>query len=163
MLDFSPYTIAFTILNLLVLWLFLRHFLFGKITDILDRRAQAVQSELDDAAREKERAAQLHRQYDEQLGQARQESAELLAKTKAQAQQQYQSTLDAAQADARQLMDTTRKQLEAERASMLRGARKEVAQLALLAAAKVAQKELDSQNDLAMVDAFLCETGDSNE
>ena len=159
MLDFSPYTIAFTILNLLVLWLFLQHFLFGKITDILDRRAQAVQSELDDAAREKERAAQLHRQYDEQLGQARQESA----KTKAQAQQQYQSTLDAAQADARQLMDTTRKQLEAERASMLRGARKEVAQLALLAAAKVAQKELDSQNDLAMVDAFLCEPGDSTE
>ncbi|MET0018322.1 F0F1 ATP synthase subunit B [Oscillibacter sp.] len=163
MLDFNPYTIVFTILNLLVLWLFLRHFLFGKITAILDQRAQAVQSELDGAAREKEQAEQLYRQYDEQLGQARQESAELLTRTKAQAQQQYQLTLDAAQADARQLMETTRKQLETERESMLRGARKEVAQLALLAAAKVAQKELDGQSDLAMVDAFLAETGDVNE
>lgn len=161
MLSFNPYTIAFTILNLLVLWLFLRHFLFDKVTAILDRRAQTVQSELDGAAQEKERAKQLHQQYDEQLGRARQESAELLARTKAQAQQQYQSTLDDAQADARQLMETTRKQLEAERESMLRGARKEVAQLALLAAAKVAQKELDSQSDLALVDAFLSETGDA--
>ena len=163
MLDFNPYTIVFTILNLLVLWLFLRRFLFGKITAILDQRAQAVQSELDGAAREKEQAEQLYRQYDEQLGQARQESAELLTRTKAQAQQQYQLTLDAAQADARQLMETTRKQLETERESMLRGARKEVAQLALLAAAKVAQKELDGQSDLAMVDAFLSETGDMAE
>ena len=118
MLDFNPYTIVFTILNLLVLWLFLRHFLFGKITAILDQRAQAVQSELDGAAREKEQAEQLYRQYDEQLGQARQESAELLTRTKAQAQQQYQLTLDAAQADVRQLMETTRKQLETERESM---------------------------------------------
>ncbi|MDN0033201.1 F0F1 ATP synthase subunit B [Oscillibacter ruminantium] len=163
MLDFNPYTIVFTILNLLVLWLFLRHFLFGKVTAILDQRAQTVQNELDGAAREKEQAEQLHRQYEEKLGQARQESAELLARTKVQAQQKYQSTLDAAQADARQLVDTTRKQLEAERESMLRGARKEVAQLALIAAAKVAQKELDSQSDLAMVDAFLSETGDGNE
>lgn len=161
MLSFNPYTIVFTILNLLVLWLFLRHFLFDKVTAIMDRRAQTVQSELDGAAREKERAEQLHRQYDEQLGQARQESAELLARTKEQAHQQYQSALDAAQADTSQLMETTRKQLEAERESMLRGARKEVAQLALLAAAKVAQKELDSQSDLAMVDAFLSETGDA--
>ena len=161
MLSFNPYTIAFTILNLLVLWLFLRHFLFEKITAILDRRAQTVQSELDGAAQEKKQAEQLRRQYDEQLGQARQESAELLTRTKAQAQQQYQSALETAQTDARQLMETTRKQLEAERESMLRGARKEVAQLALLAAAKVAQKELDSQSDLALVDAFLSEMGDA--
>lgn len=160
MLDFNPYTIGFTILNLLVLWLFLRHFLFGKVTAILDRRTQTVQSDLEKAARENEQAQQLHRQYDEQLGRARQESAELLDKTRAQAQSEYQAILDSAHADARQLMETTRKQLEAERESMLRGARREVAQLALLAAAKVAQKELDAKSDLALVDSFLSETED---
>lgn len=163
MLSFNPYTIVFTILNLLVLWLFLRHFLFGKITAILDRRAQMVQSELDGAEQEKKQAEQLRRQYDEQLKQARQESAELLAQAKAQAQQQYQFTLDVAQTDARKLMETTRKQLQAERESMIRGARNEVAQLALFAATKVAQKEMDSQSDMALVDAFLSETGDVNE
>lgn len=160
MLDFNLYTILFTIINLLVLWLFLKHFLFEKVTAILDRRAQTVQSDLDGAAREKDQAEQLRQQYDERLGQARQESLDLLAQTKAQAQREYQSTMDSAEADARQLMDTTRKQLDAEREKMLRGARREVAQLALLAAAKVAQKEIDSQDDLALVDSFLSESGD---
>ncbi|MCI2106579.1 MAG: F0F1 ATP synthase subunit B [Intestinimonas sp.] len=160
MLDFNPYTVLFTIVNLLVLWLFLRHFLFGKVTAILDRRARSIQSDLEDAAREKEQAGKLHQQYSEQLGQARQESAKLLAQAKVQAQKEYQSVLDRAQTDAGQLMETTRKQLDAEREQMLRGARNEVAQLALLAAAKVAQKELDDPGDLALVDSFLRQAGD---
>lgn len=160
MLDFNLYTILFTIINLLVLWLFLKHFLFEKVTAILDRRAQTVQSDLDGAAREKDQAELLRQQYDERLGQARQESLDLLAQTKAQAQREYQATLDSAQTDANQLMETTRKQLDAEREKMLRGARREVAQLALLAASKVAQKEIGSQDDLALVDSFLSESGD---
>lgn len=160
MLNFSPYTILFTIINLLVLWLFLKHFLFEKVTAILDRRAQSVRNDQDAAAQEKQQAEQLHRQYDQQLAQARQESVDLLAQSKAQAQKEYAAILDSAQTDARSLMDTTRKQLQAERESMIRGARKEVAQLALLAAAKVAQSELDQKSDLALVDSFLSESGD---
>ena len=160
MLDFNPYTILFTIVNLLVLWLFLKHFLFGRVTAILDRRAQAVQDELDGAVREKEQAGELKRQYDEQLSKTSQESAALLSQSKAQAQRAYEAVLEQARAEAEALMENTRKQLEAERESMLRGARKEVAQLALLAAAKVAQKELNAQGDLALVDSFLSDLGD---
>lgn len=160
MLNFSPYTILFTIINLLVLWLFLKHFLFEKVTAILDQRAQSVRRDQETAAQEKEQAAQLHRQYDQQLAQARQESEDLLAQSKAQAQKEYAAILDSAHTDARSLMDTTRKQLQTERESMIRGARKEVAQLALLAAAKVAQSELDQKSDLALVDSFLSESGD---
>lgn len=160
MLDFNPYTIVFTIINLLVLWLFLKHFLFGRVTAILDRRAQTVQSDLESAAQEKEQAEELRRQYGEQLSKTSQESAVLLAQSKAQAQREYEAVLEQARAEAQALLDTTRKQLEAERSSMIRGARNEVAQLALLAAAKVAQKELNAQGDLALVDSFLSDLGD---
>ena len=84
----------------------------------------------------------------------------LLAQSKAQAQREYEAVLEQARAEAQALLDTTRKQLEAERSSMIRGARNEVAQLALLAAAKVAQKELNAQGDLALVDSFLSDLGD---
>ena len=43
---------------------------------------------------------------------------------------------------------------------MLRGARNEVASLALLAAAKVAQRSMDSDDDKALVDTFLSEVGE---
>ncbi|WP_369283566.1 F0F1 ATP synthase subunit B [Oscillibacter sp. GMB15532] len=160
MLNFSPYTILFTVINLLVLWLFLKHFLFEKVTAILDHRAQAIQKDREDAAGEKLLAGQLHDQYERQLAQTRQESETLLAHSRAQAQKEYEATLDSARTDAQKLMETTRLQLQTERENMLRGVRKEVAQLALLAAAKVAQSELDRKNDLAMVDSFLYESGD---
>ena len=118
MLDFNPYTIVFTIINLLVLWLFLKHFLFGRVTAILDRRAQTVQSDLESAAQEKEQAEELRRQYGEQLSKTSQESAVLLAQSKAQAQREYEAVLEQARAEAQALLDTTRKQLEAERSSM---------------------------------------------
>jgi len=159
-LNFSPYTILFTVINLLVLWLFLKHFLFEKVTGILDGRAQAIQKDREDAADQKQLATQLHDQYEQQLAQTRQESETLLAQSRAQAQKEYEATLDSARADAQKLMETTRRQLQAERESMLRGVRKEVAQLALLAAVKVAQSELDRKNDLALVDSFLSESGD---
>lgn len=162
MLNFSPYTILFTIINLLVLWLFLRHFLFEKITAILDRRAQSIQADRDAAAGEREQAEQLRLQYEQQLTQTRQEGSELLAQSKAQAQKEYAAILDGARADAQALTDAARRRLQAERETMLRSARKEVAQLALLAAAKVAQTELDQNRDLALVDSFLAESGEES-
>lgn len=160
MLSFNPYTILFTIINLLVLWVLLRLTLFKKITAILDNRAQSVQDQRTRAADERAQAEQEHRQYDQLLEQAHQESAELLAQTRAQAQREYQAMLDSAHADAQRLMDSTRSQLAAERETMLQGARKEVAQLALLAAARVTQQKLGAQDDMALVDSFLTEMGE---
>lgn len=157
MLEFNPYTILFTIINLLILFAFLKHFLFGKITAILDQRAQAVKGDLDQAAQEKQAAQALRGQYEAQLADARTQSLQLVAEAKARGQREYDAALAAAQADAKKLTEDTRAQLEAERQTMLTGARKEVAQLALLAAAKVAGRALDCQDDRAMVNAFLDE------
>lgn len=162
MLNFSPYTILFTIINLLVLWLFLRHFLFNKVTAILDNRAKAVDEEQEHARQDRAQAEDLRTQYEEQLDQARQEGADLVAQSKAQAQRESQAILGAARAEAEHMKEIARAQLQTEREAMVRGAQKEVAQLALLAAARVTQKKLDSQDDLALVDSFLAEVGDKS-
>ena len=49
MLEFDIWTIAFSIINILVLFLFLKKFLFGRIQNIMDQRATAVQADLDQA------------------------------------------------------------------------------------------------------------------
>ena len=49
MLDFSIPTILFTVINILVLFLFLKKFLFGRVNAIMEKRAQMVQADLDHA------------------------------------------------------------------------------------------------------------------
>ena len=43
MLDFDFWTILFSVINILVLFFFLKKFLFGRVNAMLEKRAQMVQ------------------------------------------------------------------------------------------------------------------------
>ena len=76
------------------------------------------------------------------------------------AQRVYEGKMAEAETDAKRLRSEAEAQILTERDAMLRGARNEVASLALLAAAKVAQRSMDSDDDKTLVDTFLSEVGE---
>ena len=133
MLEFDIWTIAFSIINILVLFLFLKKFLFGRIQNIMDQRAAAVQADLDQAKASKEEAHQLR--------------------------QQYEDTLSGAQQEASRMIQNAQKEIDAERQNTLAGAQKEIADLALAAAAKLVEGKMDDAENRNLVDAFLKEEG----
>ena len=160
MLEFHLSNILFTILNLLVLYAFLRKFLFGRVNAVLEARADLIKEQLASAEEQSRQAEARKSAYEEKLTDARQEAAKIVADAQSRAQRAYESRLAQAEADAKQLRGQAEAQLTAEREAMLRGARDEVASLALLAAAKVAGRAIDSADDQAAVDAFLSEVGE---
>ena len=64
MLRIDFWNIAFIIINLLVLYFFMKHFLIGPVTKIVEERRQMVEKDLDDAARAKEEAGRIKAQYE---------------------------------------------------------------------------------------------------
>ena len=160
MLEFHVSTILFTIINLLVLYVFLRKFLFGRINAVLEQRSALVKGEIDSAEENSRQAQELKAQYEEKLTDARQEAAKIVADAQNRAQRAYAGKLAQAEDDAKRLRGEAEARIASEREAMLRGARSEVASLALMAAAKVAGKAMDSADDTALVDAFLSEVGE---
>ena len=160
MLEFHVSTILFTIVNLLVLYAFLRKFLFGRVNAVLEERAALVRQELASAEEQNRQAEERKNEYEEKLTGARQEAAKIVADAQIRAQRAYEGRLAQAEADAKRLRGETEAQIASERDAMLRGARSEVASLALLAASKAAQRALDGSDDQALVDAFLSEVGE---
>ena len=146
MLDFQVSTIVFTVINLLVLYFILRKLLFGRVNAVLEQRAARVKETIDSAEASKCQAEELRAEYEDKLTDARQEAAKLVADAQNRAQRAYEAKM----ADA---------EIASERDAMLRGARNEVASLALLAAAKVAQRPTED-GDWALVDSFLAEVGE---
>ena len=142
MLDFQVSTIVFTVINLLVLYFILRKLLFGRVNAVLEQRAARVKETIDSAEASKCQAEELRAECEDKLTDARQEAAKLVAET-----------------DAKRLRSEAEAQIASERDAMLRGARNEVASLALLAAAKVAQRPTED-GDRALVDSFLAEVGE---
>ena len=160
MLDFQLSTIIFTIINLLVLYLFLRKFLFGRVNAVLEERAKLIQEQLDAAEQGKAQVQALQDQYEEKLSGAREEAARIVSDAQLRAQRAYDDRVAQAGAESRRIQAEAEARIATQRQEMLRGIRKEVAQLAVLAASQVARKDLDRETDRAMVEEFLSEAGE---
>ena len=149
MLEFDIWTIAFSIINILVLFLFLKKFLFGRIQNIMDQRATAVQADLD----------QLRQQYEDTLSGAKQEASTIIANARTAAKEQGNQITEQAQQEASRMIQNAQKEIDAERQNTLAGAQKEIADLALAAAAKLVEGKMDDAENRNLVDAFLKEEG----
>lgn len=160
MLEFHLSTILFTIVNLLVLFLLMKKFLFARVNAVLEQRAALIKQEISSAEDNNRQAEELKAQYERKLTDARHEAAKIVADAQNRAQRVYEGKMAEAETDAKRLRSEAEAQILTERDAMLRGARNEVASLALLAAAKVAQRSMDRADDKALVDTFLSEVGE---
>ena len=107
-------------------------------------------------------AQELKESYDQRLAQASQEAARLVAQAKSQGQREYEAILEKAQRDAQRVQQQAQAELEAQRQKALADTRQQVASLALMAAAKVAQRRMDETEDQALVEEFLREAGEAS-
>ena len=160
MLELQVSTIVFTVINLLILYVVLKKVLFGRVNRVLQARADLIQQNLSCAEQGKAQADELKAEYEQKLARAHAEAAEIVAQAKTWGAQEYQAIMDQAQDEVRRTQAQAQAQNQADREEMLRSARREVAQLAVMAAAKVAQRELDEQSDRAIAEQFLAEAGE---
>ena len=151
------WNIVWTIVNILVLFLLLKHFLFKPITEMMESRTAEIENNLKDAEDQKQKASELTAQYEEKLRGAHAEAAQIVSEAKQRGQKEYDAILKSAAQDAQKEQERSRAALEREREEMLRGVQENVTELVLLTASKLSQKELDQESDRKLVDAFLAE------
>ena len=159
MLDFSIPTILFTVINILVQFLFLKKFLFGRVNAIMEKRAQMVQADLDHAKETVAEAEQLKTNYLETMSGAQSEAKELIAKAQKIANEQRDQITQQAQRDADRIMANAKKEIVLEQQRSLESAQSAIADLAMAAASKVVGANLDDAANRDLVDAFLTEEG----
>ena len=140
--------IIWVFVDLLILFVLMKKFLFGPITRMLDDRAQEVSDTLDQADRRLAEAEQQQTAHAAQLASAKAEAAQIIEDARLVAE---------ARTAVQRLEEQSAQRRESERAQMLREAKKELAALVLLTTAKVSRQTLDSDTDRAMIDDFLRE------
>ena len=160
MLDLDLWSVLWTGINLVVLYLLMRHFLFQPVTNLMEQRTKAIEEGIAQAQEAKQAAQTLQEQSEAQLAQVRGQADQIVAQAKQQGQREYDQIIASAQADAQAIRTDAQQQLEAERRQMLQDAQQQVAALALLAAAKVSGHAMDQAGDQELVEDFLREAGD---
>lgn len=156
------WNIIWVLVNLLILYLLMRKFLFGPMTRFLDARAKKVADTLDQADTRLAEAEAQKTEYTQQLAAARGEAERIVENARKQADLAYSRRLEEAEQAVQRLNEQAARQREADRVAMLAEAKQEIAALVMLTTAKVSQRTLNGETDQALLKAFLDEAGDES-
>ena len=122
MLSFPPdWTFVFQIVLFLVLWTFLRRFLFAPNLAMLQHREQRSVGALQDASRVKAEAGEMGTQYTARLAEARSGAMQQVDSVYREAEDQAREVLAAARAEAERTIAGLRETLSRDRVEARRG------------------------------------------
>lgn len=160
MLRIDFWNIVFTLVNILVLYAFLRHFLIGPVIKILEDRKTAIENDLDGAASAKNEAIQMKKQYEESMKEARTNASQIVEEAKVRAKKEYDQILAQARVDADKKLKEAEQTIAMERKEAMDSLSASVAGLAMTAAAKLLAEQGSSERDKAVYDSFLKKAGE---
>ena len=146
------FNLVLTIINLIVLYLILRKFLFRPVMDIMEKREKMIADGIGHANEEQDKAHALKKQYEDALNGA-----------KVDAKQEYNQILNEANEKADKVMKTARESLNQEREQAFDDMKAQVAGLAMDAAKKILLENADNISGVDAYDQFLKDAGDSHD
>lgn len=153
------WNIIWTFVNLIVLFLLLKKFLFKPVSEIMEKRRKQIEDSLRYAEDRKTEAEELKNQYERALINAKNDAVEIINSAKEKAGSEYDLILKSADIDAEKLIKDARQTIEIEKAKSVAEIKSQIAGLALMAAEKVAGKNVDSETNNKIVDDFIAEAG----
>ena len=151
--------IIWTFVNILVLFVLLKLFLFKPVNAMIEKRRKLIDGQLSDAAQKQKEAKAEKQAYADRLKEAHAEAAEILKKAKAEAEAQYCMILERAERDAQKKTAEAEKKIALEHEQMLKNAKSEIAAVAVMAAQKLAVKHADAEADSALLELLIQEAG----
>ena len=155
--------LVFTIINLLVLYLLMKKFLFGPVIHVMDQRQQMLDQQLEEAKKTEDRANELQKKYETALKSAKEDSCRIVEKAKLEAKAQAEQTAQAARAEADRMLAKARDDISAERDMAMKEMQGEVGRLAMEAASRILDRQVGDDQDLAMYDQFIKKAGDPHD
>jgi F-type H+-transporting ATPase subunit b len=150
---------VWTLIVFAILVAVLGKFAWGPILNMVEEREKGIQAKLDEAAAHNAEAAKLLEQHREQLADARRQASELIAEGRTAAERVRKEMEEKARTEAQGIVDRARAEIERERDAALEVLRKESVELALAAASRLMQENLDKDKDRALVERYLGELG----
>ncbi len=150
MVDFDA-TFFAHVVNFIVLFAILGKFAFRPLARALDERSNRIANDLDSAEKTRVEAEGLKAQYTQQMEEARNEAAAIVARATQNAQTIEAEARTQAQAEKDQMISAAKQNIENEKQQAITDVRKQVIALATEIAGKVVSQKLDSPEDQALI------------
>ena len=152
------WNILFNIINLIILYLLMKRFLFKPVNAILEKRQQAADAQFAEADRQKAEAKESQEHYDALVQVAEDEKKRIVADARQEASAEYGRIVSEAKDKADGIVEKAKADAENEKAAAMQQADAAVRDMVVTAAARMVAMKDAKESDRALYDKFLAET-----
>ena len=155
--EFIPALIAF-----LIIWAVLAKLVWPQVLQMMEKRQEKIQSDLDAAERSKVEAADQARAYDAKIVEAHQEAEAIVAKAKKEAEEVRSAVLAKAQREAADIIAKAHGAVDSERHKAMIELSSSVVDLSVEIASKIIGNDLSVEEQRRLAEKYLAEVGKSD-
>ena len=145
-------------INLIILYLLMKRFLFKPVNAILEKRQQAADAQFAEADRQKAEAKESQEHYDALVQGAEDEKKRIVADARQEASAEYGRIVSEAKDKADGIVEKAKADAENEKAAAMQQADAAVRDMVVTAAARMVAMKDAKESDRALYDKFLAET-----
>lgn len=157
----TPWTIVFSICNLLILCLLIKKFLFKPVMAILEARQKEIDDIYGDADKNRSEAATLKAEYDRKMSGARAEADGIVRTAMDSARRKSDQIVGEANSQAARMKQKAQAEIEQEKRKAFAELQGELSGMAVDIASKMVEREIDEKDHQALVDEFIRNAGDA--
>ncbi len=155
------WNIIWTFVDLIVLYVLLKKFLFARVQKVLDQRQGMIQGQMDYAKEQEALANQNLQQARETVENATKEAREKAQHILEAASRKEKEQLQASEEEAKRILISSRKQAEQERKKLLADTQDEMVTIAMLAARKAVGNNINEEKGKALFEDLLKKVGEA--
>jgi F-type H+-transporting ATPase subunit b len=137
----------------------LSRFAYPKILEAVEARDKALEDALAAAKKDREEAAALLAEHRKAIEAARSESQKIITEARASGEKVRADVIEQAHREQQTMLERARAEIIAERDRAIAELRRETVELAVRAASKVVERNLDVESNRAVVEGFLSSIG----
>lgn len=165
-MEFKPlvgltYETLFVLANTLILFFVLKKILFERVMNVMDRREAGIKSDMEIGEKAKQEGLKLKSEYEEKLEVATAEGREIVEKARKRAEAKSDEIIAQARVEAENIKVKASKDIEKERETTFNNIKNEISEMALMAASKVIEKDIDRSKHDELIDEFIKNVGEA--
>lgn len=165
-MEFKPlvgltYELFFTLANVLILFLILRKILFKKIIDVMDARDADIKNNIEAGEKAKEEGMKFKSEYETRIQDARDEGQMIVDFARKRAEEKSDTIISEARKEAEYIKQKANNEIAKEKEQAFNNIKSEISEIAVLAASKVIEKDIDKAKHEDLIENFIKEVGEA--
>ncbi len=161
-ISIAPWTIIFQILNLLLLMVLFKKYLFKPVTEILEKRQAEIEGHYQEAQQAETDAKAMKADYESKMAGARQEADRVIKTAKESANAMSASIVEDARTQAEKLKRRAQTEIDLERRRAFDEVKGELSGIALDIASQVIEREVNEKDHEAFINEFIKNVGEAS-